>query len=121
MRLIALLTLALCLSAADGTVSKSPVEVLDLSLDFTARAANGITLVSVTAINVATGVDDTASLIVTPPATPVPAVVPATQKVTFRIFGGTDKQSDNLLVRVTKNDTGETLEGNILLHILNKR
>lgn len=118
MRLIAVLALALCLNAADGILTKSPIEVLDLSLDFAPRAPNGITLVSVAAINAATGADDTATIV---KATPAPGVIPGSEKVALRVFGGIDKQSDNILIRVTKNDTGETLEGSILLHILNKR
>jgi hypothetical protein len=103
-------TTALC---PPCSVTKAPAEQIDLSLDFTARAPNGITLLGVLAINQSTKADASSTIIMPSPA---PAV--SGNKVSFRVQGGANAQHFSLLVRVSKNDTGEVLEGEITLYVI---
>jgi len=115
--LLAVLSAAV-LVGADGSVAKTPYESIDLSLDFLARAPGGVTLTSIAAYD-RDDTDASTDVLVLSPATPVPAIS-GSAKVTFRVKDGTDAHFYNILIRVTKIDTGEKLEGNILLHVAKK-
>jgi hypothetical protein len=109
---------AAALIGADGSVAKTPYESIDLSLDFLARAPGGVTLTSIAAYD-RDDTDASTDVLVLSPDTPVPTVS-GTAKITFRVQNGTDGRFYNILIRVTKTDTGEKLEGNILLHVVKK-
>lgn len=105
-------------------VSKTPFEAVDVSIDFSCRVAqpcassNDITLSAVTATNVVNNRDNTAAIIVNAPSTPVPAVKPGTNVVVARVQGGNVGEQYNVAMRVTKIDTGEQLEGNVMVRIV---
>ena len=105
-------------SSQQQILTKTPYELFDVSMDFQARAANGITIDSVNATLNSTGQDVTSSLIVNTPDTPVPFVPTATNKVIFRVKGGVAGATYNLAVHVVKQDTGEKLEGDIPLRVV---
>jgi len=80
-------------------------EKLVASLDFLpATGAVTITLVSVTAKNLATGVDATAAIIA---ADPAPVVLPGTQKVAFAVQGGILGEHYSIEITVTVADGQE--------------
>lgn len=119
-RISAILILASLLFGSDGAFTKTPYEVRDIGIDFLAVAPNGITLDSVQAINTKTLADDTARVIVLAPSTPVPTVLAGTSIVLLRVKNGVDGQSEDILIRVIKVDTGEKIEGSILVNVVKK-
>ena len=126
-RTLLLAVLPLVVFAASGSFTKTPFDSLNVTLDFcqggaaaaTCMAPAGVTLVSVQAFNVATGSNDTSSIIVQ--SNPAPAIVNNTSGVPsvsfFRVQSGTPNQIENLIVHVTKIDTGEQIEGNVLMTV----
>jgi hypothetical protein len=100
-------------------VTKTPYETFNLQLNFANRAPNGITIDSVTAVRQSNSQDVTTSLIINAPDSPVPSVTSMTEKVVFRIKGGTVGELYTIAVRVIKTDTSEKLEGDITLRVVN--
>jgi hypothetical protein len=99
-------------------VTKTPYETFNLQLNFANRAPNGITIDSVTAVRQSNSQDVTTSLIVNAPDSPVPSVTSMTEKVVFRIKGGTVGELYTIAVRVIKTDTSEKIEGDITLRVV---
>lgn len=95
--------------------TKTASEVINLSFDFANRAANGITVVSVTAVNVNKNTDASSQII---SASPAPSVISQTEKVFFQVKGGAVGDRYNLSIKVSKTDTAELLEGNVSLSIV---
>jgi hypothetical protein len=114
-----LTVLAACVSLLPAStteldVYKRPYEQIDLSYDFSAPAGTDtISLVSVRATN-QKGTDSTSAIIAT---SPVPAVVPSTNKVAFRVTGGAIGDVHTIVIRVTLVTSGQALEGRITLHV----
>ena len=97
------------------SVTKTPFEQINLSMDFTPVAgADGITLLSVVSTNLATGQDSSSQIIMT---SPVPAVVGSTDVVVFRVQAGANGQTHIVGVRVQDNVNGQIWEGQITLTI----
>lgn len=113
--LIGLLLWSSFSQAASGSVSKTPVEVINLTLDFSPQAANGITLVGVTATNMANNADQTSTVV---SASPPPVVLSSTEKVFVQVKNGVIGARYNVSIVVSKNDTGEVIEGNIILQVV---
>jgi len=109
------LTIVKAQTETPGVLNKTPFEQIDASIDFTQRASMGVTLSSVTAFNMATNRDDTASVIA---GSPAPTVTGGGKIVQFRLKGGNIGQRFNIKCQVTKADTGEKLEGNLTLIIV---
>jgi hypothetical protein len=99
-------------------VTKTPYETFNLQLNFANRAPNGITIDSVTAVRQSNSQDVTTSMIVNAPDSPVPSVTSMTEKVVFRIKGGTVGELYTIAVRVIKTDTSEKIEGDITLRVV---
>lgn len=105
-------------------ISKTPIEAIDLSMDFVNRVClptgtpcgTGITLTSVSAFQQSNGLDVTSTIIV--PSSPAPAVIPGTQRVSFRVQAGTINQTYVLSVKVQNATTAERLEGSIVMRII---
>ncbi len=95
---------------------KTPFETFDVSMDFVNRAQNGITIDGVTATRSSNGQDVTSSVIAD---TPAPFVETMTNRVAFRVKGGTLGETYIIAIRVTKTDTMEKLEGDISLRVVN--
>ncbi len=95
------------------TIIKTPFEVLTLAADFV-QATGPVTLVSVTAKNSGTNVDNTAQIVA---ASPVPAVLSMTKKVVFAVQGGVSGQTYDVSIKVVDSTTGEKLEGTVIVHI----
>ncbi len=97
------------------TVSKTPFEAFNCSVDFTPVAgADGITLIGVVSTNVQTGADTTAAIIA---SSPVPAVNGSTDVVVFRVQAGVAGERHVVGVRVQEKVTGEIFEGQITVAV----
>jgi hypothetical protein len=84
-------------------------------MDFTqVIGTDGMTLSSVTAVTSTTNVDVSSMIIA---ASPVPAVVPSTDKVAFRIQGGAVNSTYRVSAKVVDAVNGQQYEGQILLTI----
>ena len=97
-------------------IPKQPFEEINYAVDFSPDLAAGVTLtlVSCTAVNVATGADSTAAVIA---AAPPPAV--AGQTVAFCAKDGTDGDVHKITVKVSTS-AGEKLEADLDLFIVEK-
>lgn len=114
--LILFLFVALAFGQAVLSVTKTPYEEFDCSMDFAAVIGmNGMTLDTVKA-NL--GDTDTTSSIIA--SSPIPAIVGSTQTVAFRVKGGANGETHRIGVRVVDATTGEKYEGVMLLRILLK-
>jgi len=115
---LALITLVLAGSARPASllsVSKTPFESFNCSVDFTpVVGTDGITLLGVVSTNLGTNDDSSAIIIANSPA---PAVVGSTDVVVFRVQGGYNRQTHLIGVRVRDNVTLEIFEGQITLVI----
>ena len=97
-------------------IMKTPYEAFDLQVDFTpVIGTDGVTLVSVTAANVANGQDSTSQMIA---ASPIPAVVGSTDVVGFRVQGGVVNQTHSVSVKITDTATGAKYEGTLLVRVV---
>jgi hypothetical protein len=116
--MLLLLFAGLAVAQSRGTMIKTPYEVRNISLDMGPKAnngSNGVTLVSVVALNLSTNVDASAAII---SANPAPSIIAMTEKVFIQLRGGSVGERYAIRVRVSKNDTGELLEGNVVLQIV---
>lgn len=99
------------------TITKTPYEQFNCSMDFVQKTPaitlGNLVLVSVTAATTA-GVDATAALIA---ASPVPAVVPGTLKVAYRVKGGVVGTVYRISVKTTDSSTGELFEGVMFISV----
>jgi hypothetical protein len=96
-------------------VSKKAFDVVNATLDFSNRAKDGITLVSVTVTNLRTNADATSAIV---SSTPAPTVILGANKVFVQFKSGSVGDRYNVSVRVTTNDTLESIEGNFVLQIV---
>jgi hypothetical protein len=97
------------------SITKTPYEAFTITMDFTqVIGTDGMTLSSVTAVTSTTNVDVSSMIIA---ASPVPAVVPSTDKVAFRIQGGAVNSTYRVSAKVVDAVNGQQYEGQILLTI----
>lgn len=123
--LVILLVVSVSAPSQTFTVNKTPFERIDLEIDFSKRlcpdgtttcAPNGITFNSVQVMDGTA--DVTSQIVVLSPDTPVPAVVPSTDKVIVRVKGGTTGHQYIVAMRIQKVDSGEYMEGSILMRVV---
>ena len=95
------------------SITKTPFEAFTCSMDFTpVIGTDGITLISVTATN---GLDATSVIIASSPA---PAIIPSTDKISFRIQGGRAGETYIVSVKVADSMTGDKFEGNVNVAVI---
>ena len=99
-----------------NTLTKQPYEALNVWVDFAAMLglADTITIDSVKAMDLATGLDSTATVI-----EDSPAPVVSGQKVLFQIIGGVNGDSHKITVKVLTS-AGEKVEEDIDLYVVEK-
>jgi hypothetical protein len=98
------------------TLEKTPYEAFTCSFDFTAViGTDAMTLVSVTAT--AVNGTDVSNIIIA--SSPVPAIIPSTDKVAFRIQNGSLGATYKISVKVIDSVNGQQFEGLMNLMIGN--
>ena len=94
---------------------KTPTEQLTCYMDFSqVVGADGTTFQSIQIVNSATQQDSTASILA---SSPIPAVLPGTNKVVYRVQGGNVGDSYNVSVFVADSTTGDVYQGVRLLFV----
>jgi hypothetical protein len=113
-----ILLLCLCIPLMFGqavlTITKTPYEQFDCSMDFVqVIGTDAMTLDAVAAANV-NGVDTSSDMI---SSSPVPAIVSGTKKVVFRVKGGRNGETHRISIKVVNSVSGEKFEGVMMLKI----
>lgn len=111
-----LLLAMMCLGIASGaslrTITKTPIESFNCGVSFPRLTADGLTLISVTSVNIATGLDSTSVIV---DASPAPVVFGSL--VVVRVNGGSSKERHLVNVLVSDTVTGEVFEGQFTIAV----